>query len=420
MTDATAATNTTTSTVPDGVRFIDGVTAKGKFIGIEDVKEETGDEICNTSMVKLKAVVIAKKEHKLPIFMKISFEGLSIIDAKTNEVLYKHAVEHISYISRDPNDPRAFGYIFKNDKNQLQYIAIKTEKQSAEVVLTLKDLFEVVYEKKKEEKAKAKEAVEKVNEPVQEAPKQTVGTLFDIGDTPALIVSTQVAAVPASKPVAQPPLLSPPPPPNQKPPQSQPQPQLQPQISDDLLGEGMPEPKDMDIMDFLNTNFGAPQSKPVEVPQQSQQNQLTASASLDLLSINLGTSNQSQGSDKFSALNSNLSSLYSATPTFPQSPPNQFMQQPFQQTPLQIPQLNLSSSPYGQPPQMNQFSGMQPRQPPMPPQFQNQFPQPQMFPGQFSPPQQPQQQFMQQQPQLQQQFMQQPPQQQFMQQNNLW
>ena len=173
MTDATAATNTTTSTVPDGVRFIDGVTAKGKFIGIEDVKEETGDEICNTSMVKLKAVVIAKKEHKLPIFMKISFEGLSIIDAKTNEVLYKHAVEHISYISRDPNDPRAFGYIFKNDKNQLQYIAIKTEKQSAEVVLTLKDLFEVVYEKNKEEKAKAKEAVEKVNEPVQEAPKHS-------------------------------------------------------------------------------------------------------------------------------------------------------------------------------------------------------------------------------------------------------
>jgi len=139
----------------DGVRFNDGVTSKAKLIGIEDVKVETGDDVCNTSMVKLKAVVSAKKEHKLQIILKISLEGVSILDAKTSEVLHKHAVNRISYISRDPTDSRAFGYIFKNTKDELQYVAIKTERQSSDVVLTLKDLFEVVYEKNEADKVAA-------------------------------------------------------------------------------------------------------------------------------------------------------------------------------------------------------------------------------------------------------------------------
>ena len=198
-----ASTDTTAASSPDGTQFIDGVVTRGKIIGVEDVKEETGDETCNTCMIKLKA----KKEQKLPILIKISFDGLTIIDAKTNEVLYKHAVEHISYISRDPTDPRAFGYIFKNDKNQLQYLAIKTQFQAADVVLTLKDLFEVVYEKSQKEKAKAKEAKEEKKSAEEPIVEQTTGTLFDI-EEPAVIVEAPVDAPPIDQPVVT---INPPP-----------------------------------------------------------------------------------------------------------------------------------------------------------------------------------------------------------------
>ena len=66
------------ATSSDPQRFTTGVIIKGKFIGCEDVKEETGDEICQTSMIKLKAVVIAKKEHKQRISIKVTLEGLEM------------------------------------------------------------------------------------------------------------------------------------------------------------------------------------------------------------------------------------------------------------------------------------------------------------------------------------------------------
>lgn len=36
-------------------RFKFGVIIRAKFIGVEDVKEDHGDEICRISMIKLKA-----------------------------------------------------------------------------------------------------------------------------------------------------------------------------------------------------------------------------------------------------------------------------------------------------------------------------------------------------------------------------
>ena len=141
--------------VNDPDRFKFGVLIRAKFIGVEDVKKETGDDVCQTSMVKLKAVVLAKKEHKRRICVKVNLDGVEIVDEKTNESLYTHSVNRISYIARDINDPRAIGYIYKNGNNEFQYFAIKTIGQAQELFNTLKDLFEVVLEirnqKKKEE-----------------------------------------------------------------------------------------------------------------------------------------------------------------------------------------------------------------------------------------------------------------------------
>ncbi|CAF0977843.1 unnamed protein product [Brachionus calyciflorus] len=153
----------------DPERFKYGVLIRGKFIGVEDVKKENGDDICQTAMIKLKAVVLAKKEHKQRICVKIDLDGIEIQDEKTNQTMFKHSVNRISYIARDSTDARAIGYIYKNSPNNFQYFAIKTEKAAQELFNTLKDLFEVVLEMRNAEKKDA-EKTEKSEkpEPVQE------------------------------------------------------------------------------------------------------------------------------------------------------------------------------------------------------------------------------------------------------------
>lgn len=136
----------------DPNRFKHGVLVRGKFIGVEDVKKENGEDTCQTAMVKLKAVVLAKKEHKQRICVRINLEGIEILDEKTNQLMFKHAVSRISYIARDSTDSRAIGYIYKNSPNNFQYFAIKTERQAQELFNNLKDLFEVVLEMRNAEK----------------------------------------------------------------------------------------------------------------------------------------------------------------------------------------------------------------------------------------------------------------------------
>lgn len=89
---------------------------------------------------------MAKKEHKQRICVKVSLDGVEILDERTNTPIFNHPVTKISYIARDPDDSRAIGYIFKNNSNSFQYFAIKTIGQAQELFNTLKELFEVVLE----------------------------------------------------------------------------------------------------------------------------------------------------------------------------------------------------------------------------------------------------------------------------------
>lgn len=170
---ATTPAPASTSTRIDADRFKFGVLIRAKFIGVEDVKQDTGDDICQTSMVKLKAVVLAKKEHKPRICIRINLEGVEILDEKTNDSLYKHSVNRISYIARDVNDARAIGYIYKTPTNEYQYFAIKTIGQAQELFNALKDLFEVVLEMRTKKKADSisQAAGESAPETQEPAPK---------------------------------------------------------------------------------------------------------------------------------------------------------------------------------------------------------------------------------------------------------
>ncbi len=127
-------------------RFTDGVTINGKLFGVEIVKKETGDDVCQEAMIKLKAIIAVTKEHKKKLTIRINLEGIELVELESSEILYKHSVNRISYIARDLKDARAIGYIYKNTDNSIEYFGLRTEKPAQEMFNLLKDLFETVLE----------------------------------------------------------------------------------------------------------------------------------------------------------------------------------------------------------------------------------------------------------------------------------
>ncbi|KAL5016918.1 hypothetical protein ScPMuIL_006507 [Solemya velum] len=136
----------------DPLRFQgSGVNFNGKFIGFDEIAEARGDKLCQEKIQRLKALKRSSGEHKQRININVSLEGIKVIDQKTGVVEYTHPVHKVSFISRDTMDSRAFGYVYSEADNSHNFFAIKTEKAADQLVLTLRDLFQVVYELKKDE-----------------------------------------------------------------------------------------------------------------------------------------------------------------------------------------------------------------------------------------------------------------------------
>ncbi|XP_048451219.1 disabled homolog 2 isoform X3 [Rhincodon typus] len=133
----------------------DGVRYKAKIIGVDDVPDARGDQMCQDSMMKLKGIAIAARaqgQHKQRIWVTISLSGIKLIDEKTGVIEYEHTVNRISFIARDVTDNRAFGYVC-GAEGQHQFFAIKAAQQAEALVVDLKDLFQLVYNLKKKEEA---------------------------------------------------------------------------------------------------------------------------------------------------------------------------------------------------------------------------------------------------------------------------
>jgi hypothetical protein len=57
-------------------------------------------------------------------------------------------------------DNRAFGYIYGSPENGHRFFGIKTEKAAGQVVVAMRDLFQVVFELKKKEIDEAKQSLD--------------------------------------------------------------------------------------------------------------------------------------------------------------------------------------------------------------------------------------------------------------------
>ncbi|XP_063984563.1 protein disabled isoform X1 [Diachasmimorpha longicaudata] len=138
----------------------EGVSFKAKLIGILEVSEARGDQMCQAALGDLKMAIKAAGEHKQRIAVQVSIDGLRLRDEKTGECLYHHAVHKISFIAQDRYDSRAFGYIFGSPDTGHRFFGIKTDKAANHVVMAMRDLFQVVFELKKKEMELAKQHIE--------------------------------------------------------------------------------------------------------------------------------------------------------------------------------------------------------------------------------------------------------------------
>ncbi|CAG9764503.1 unnamed protein product [Ceutorhynchus assimilis] len=143
-------------------RFLgDGVSFKAKLIGILEVSEARGDRMCQEALCDLKMAIRAAGEHKQRITVNIAIDGLRLRDEKTGDCLYHHPVHKISFIAQDMTDSRAFGYIFGSPDTGHRFFGIKTDKAASQVVIAMRDLFQVVFALKKKEIELAKQHLEK-------------------------------------------------------------------------------------------------------------------------------------------------------------------------------------------------------------------------------------------------------------------
>ncbi|CAH0724335.1 unnamed protein product, partial [Brenthis ino] len=143
-------------------RFLgEGVSFRAKLIGVLEVPEARGDRMCQEALADLKMAIRAAGEHKQRIQVHVAIDGLRLRDDKTGDSLYHHPVHKISFIAQDMTDSRAFGYIFGSPDTGHRFFGIKTDKAASQVVIAMRDLFQVVFELKKKEVEMAKQQLER-------------------------------------------------------------------------------------------------------------------------------------------------------------------------------------------------------------------------------------------------------------------
>lgn len=150
--------------------FGDGVIFKAKLIGILEVGEARGDRMCQEALQDLKMAIRAAGEHKQRITIHVTIDGLRLRDEKTGDSLYHHPVHKISFIAQDMTDSRAFGYIFGSPDSGHRFFGIKTDKAASQVVLAMRDLFQVVFELKKKEIELARQHIQSKTIQIHEHP----------------------------------------------------------------------------------------------------------------------------------------------------------------------------------------------------------------------------------------------------------
>jgi len=150
------------STLEEDVKkYAYGVEFKAKLIGFDEISALSGDKmaIAEDSLARLKAAVLASKEHKLKINVEVSFDGVKIYDEKTRKLIHHHEAHQIVFIAFDVKEPRACGYIVQLGNLTYRFLGLKSmEKTSEKIVGAIQELICLSYELKVQQMSRAKAA----------------------------------------------------------------------------------------------------------------------------------------------------------------------------------------------------------------------------------------------------------------------
>jgi hypothetical protein len=166
----------------------EGISFRAKLIGIDDVKDARGDQMCQEALVKLKNSARIAGGHKRKITINVNLEGVKITDAISLIALHSHPVHQISFISRDPTDNRAFGYICGTEDGLHKFFGIKTATAAEQLINALKDLFQVVFENKKKAEDSSKEKPDQHESGGDQTPKDEA--IPENSQAPAVVTSS--------------------------------------------------------------------------------------------------------------------------------------------------------------------------------------------------------------------------------------
>ncbi|XP_037325266.1 disabled homolog 2-like [Pungitius pungitius] len=135
----------------------DGVRYKAKLIGVDPLPCAPGEKMCWDSMMKLKGFEAAARrqgKHKQRVWLKVSENGLKMVDERTGAVLHEHHRSRISSLKTDESDPRALAYVYQHhDTCSLFYI--KTANRAEPVLVDIEEVCQIVDQKSAEEPAEA-------------------------------------------------------------------------------------------------------------------------------------------------------------------------------------------------------------------------------------------------------------------------
>ncbi|GMT19259.1 hypothetical protein PFISCL1PPCAC_10556, partial [Pristionchus fissidentatus] len=163
-----STTSTVQTTVPSGkierkqtwvhspdVLLYGSVTYTLRLVGTKAVNKPKGTEIVREAIHAIhfqnenRRAETSHTDAKLQkVDMRINVDGVTILDAKTKDLLYRYPLKRVSYCSDDKEDKRYLAFIANDgDSSKSTCLVFLSDKMSEEITRTIGEAFDLCYKK---------------------------------------------------------------------------------------------------------------------------------------------------------------------------------------------------------------------------------------------------------------------------------